>query len=118
VSIAPVATNPTASTSQVHGHHEHGGHRVAMDAAAQVLGMTHKELRAALSGGQTIASLATGKGISADTMKAAITDALTKANPNLTADRAAQLAARFLDGPRNSGGAPRSGDVDHDGDSR
>jgi hypothetical protein len=51
-------------------------------------------------------------------VKAAITDALTKANPNLTADRAAQLAARFLDGPRNSGGAPRSGDVDHDGDSR
>ena len=118
MSIAPVATNPTASTSQVHGHREHGGHRVAMDAAAQLLGMTPKELRAALTGGQTIASLASGKGISTDTMKTAISDALTKANPNLTADRAAQLAARFLDGPRNSGGAPRSGDADHDGDRR
>ncbi len=50
-------------------------------------------------------------------MKPAITDALTKADPNMTADRAQQLAQRFLDGPKNAGGAPKPGDVDNDGDS-
>jgi hypothetical protein len=82
-----------------------------MDAPARALGMSSH-------GGQTIASHVKSEGISADTVKSAITDALTKADQNKTADRAQQLAQRFLDAPKNAAVAPETGDVDNDGDCR
>ena len=119
MSIAPISATPLDSVGATRGRHNHGGgHRVAMDAAAQALGMSAKDLRTALTGGQTIASVATSKGISTDTVKSAISDALATANPNMTADRVQQLAQGFLEGPKNAVGAPKPGDVDNDGDSR
>jgi hypothetical protein len=117
VSIAPVGTAPLDTVGKADAHAHHGGRRVAMDAAAQSLGMTRQELRTALSGGQTIASIATTKGISTATVKSSMAAALLKANPNMSPDRADQIAQRFLDGPKSSSGKPKSGDVDHDGDS-
>ena len=117
MSIAPVGTTPLDTVGRADAHAHHGRRRVAMDAAAQSLGMTRHELRTALSGGRTIASIATGKGISTATVKSSMAAALLKANPNMSPDRADQIAQRFLDGPKRSSDAPRSGDVDHDGDS-
>jgi len=117
VSIAPVGTTPLDTVGKPDTHAHHGGRRLAMDTAAQALGMTRQELRTALSGGQTIASIATSKGISTASVKSSMAAALLKANPNMSPDRADQIAQRFLDGPKSSSGTSRSGDVDHDGDS-
>ena len=123
MSIGPISTNVTSAAQtvqQAHGHgHGHGMRKAGMDAAAQVLGMSTTDLRSALSGGQTLSSLAQSKGISTDKLASAISAALTKANPSLSADRAQQIATRMIEGPGSaSGSTAPGGDRDHDGDGR
>lgn len=91
-----------------------------MDAAAQALGLSPSDLRTALQSGQSLASLASAKGVSQDTLTSAITAALQKANPSLSGDQAKAIEARFLTqvpGAYEAPGVPTavSGAADPDG---
>jgi len=117
VTISPIDTSNVNRLSGAQHSHSHGGARkAAFDAAAKALGMTSSDLRASLKSGQTMASLASSKAVSTDTLTAAITTALQGANPSLSADRAATLAQRMVQGPHGSQGAPAGGHVDRDND--
>ena len=117
MSVSAVNPGAMSSASRVQGaeHHGqgHGNRKVALDAAASALSMSAAELKSALSGGQTIASLAQAKGIATDTVTSAISSALTSASSSMSADRAAQVAARFVAGPGKGGGERGN---DHDAD--
>jgi uncharacterized protein YidB (DUF937 family) len=121
MSVSAINSGAVSSASRVQGtEHEGAGHsnrKVALDAAASALSMTAADLKSALSGGQTIASLAQSKGISSDSVTSAISSALTSANPSMSADRAAQVAARFVAGPGRGESGERGGN-DNDGDDR
>ena len=78
------------------GGFEMGGQAV-LDAVAKALGMTTADLQTALQSGQTLSAIAQSKGVSADTVKAAIVaakkaqvDADVQAG-RLTADQATQI---------------------------
>ncbi|MFZ4515355.1 MAG: hypothetical protein ACOYN3_03515 [Acidimicrobiia bacterium] len=87
-------------------------------AAATALGMTTDELKDALKGGQTIEQIAQSKGVSIDTVKQALTDAVNAAidkavtDGKLTADQAtkakektAERVSNFVEyGPKRGGG--------------
>ena len=75
-------------TSQSWRTHSHP----AMDAAATTLGMSASDLRTALQSGQSLASIASSKGISEDTLTAAMAAAIEQANPNISADQATAVA--------------------------
>jgi hypothetical protein len=64
----------------------------AMDAAAKLLGMSASDLRSAMQSGQSLASIASGKGISQDTLTAAMATAIEEANPTISADQATKVA--------------------------
>jgi hypothetical protein len=129
MSLSAVSSTSTLATQQSqqvqHAHHHgHGMRKAGMDAAAQALGMSTSDLQSALKSGQTLATLAQSKGVSTDTLTTAITTALSKANPSLSSDRAAQIAQRMIEGPGAAGasqgapfaaGAPSGQDPDHDG---
>ncbi|MFN8485743.1 MAG: hypothetical protein U0768_22095 [Anaerolineae bacterium] len=73
------------------------GGQAVFDAAAKALGMTSADLQTALQSGQTLSAIAQSKGVSADTVKAAIVaakkaevDAAVTAG-RLTADQATQM---------------------------
>ena len=102
-----------------HAGHGHGGMRKAgMDAAAKALGMSSGDLQSALSGGQSLSSLAQSQGISTDSLASTISAALSSANPSLSSARSQQIAQRMVSGPGSDGrGVQGAGDVDHDGDS-
>jgi hypothetical protein len=134
MSVMPIGGQmPAAPVQQVAGHgHGHGAMRKAgMEAAATALGMSTADLRSALQSGQTMASLASTRDTTPAQVATAISEALTNANPALSADRAQQIAQRMVDGPP-SGGAPPApsvgapalaaagvgGDRDNDGDAR
>jgi uncharacterized protein (DUF2267 family) len=57
----------------------YGGWRMVEDAAGEVLGLTHAELRAAFDDGQTLADIAEAQGMSADDLKAAVVENVTAA---------------------------------------
>ena len=123
MSIAPISTTGPDATSAISGHHGHHGERkAAFDAAAKALGMTTDDLKSALRSGSTIGSLATDRGVSVDDVKKAMSDAITAANPNINADRVAQLVQRFVDGPSAAssgsgmGGQTQTHGGDRDGD--
>ncbi len=78
-----------------------------MDAAAKALGMSSNDLKSALKSGQSLDGLASEKGLSADKLKSAISDALAQSNPNLSAERANQIALRMLQGPPSSSPSSR-----------
>ena len=82
--------------------------KAAMEAAAQILGMSVSDLQTALKSGQTMQSLAKAKGIDEGTLAKAVGEALTKANPALSAGRAQLIALRMIDGA----GSDRDGDGD------
>ncbi len=67
------AVQSHAVQSQPARHHGH--HHVAMDAAAQALGMSTTDLRTALQSGQSLSSLAASKGVSQDSLISAISSA-------------------------------------------
>ncbi len=119
MSINPISGSQDFASQQAqqvqqvhhHGHHGHGMRKAGMDAAAKALGMSTDDLRTALQGGQSLASLAQSKGVSTDTLTSAIGSALTQANPQLSAARAQQIAQRMVFGPESSqaGDATRTG---------
>ena len=91
-------TDDTSSTTAVSGHHHHHHHHAmatAMSAASQALGMSASDLSTALKSGQSLSSLASSKGISQDDLVKAISDALQKADSNLSADQAKEVATRL-----------------------
>lgn len=124
MSISAISSGQSTSTQQVqkaqhHGNGQPGVRKAGMDAAAQALGLSSTDLRSALKDGQSLSALAQAKGVSTDTLAAAISSAVTKANPSLSSARVQQIAQRLVEGP----GAAESvsgaaGDQDHDGDSR
>ena len=114
MSINPTSTVSTSATQQVtqlQGHHHgHGMHKAGMDAAAKALGLSTSDLQTALKSGQTLASLAKAKGVSLETLTSAISTALSKANPSLSSQAAAQIAQRMINGPSsNATGVKQAG---------
>jgi uncharacterized protein YidB (DUF937 family) len=99
-----LSTGSAAQVQQVHHHHGHGGgaRKAGMDAAAQALGMSSSDLQTALKGGQSLSSLAQSKGVNADSLTKTISDAIAKANPSVSGDRAQQIAQRLVNGPSDS----------------
>jgi len=64
----------------------------ALDAAAKLLGMSASDLRTVMQSGQSLASIASSKGIGQDALTAAMVTAIQTANPNVSADQAAKVA--------------------------
>ena len=63
-----------------------------MDATAQLLGTTTSDLASSLKSGQSLASIASSKGVSQDDLVKAISSALQKADSSLSADQANRMA--------------------------
>ena len=70
----------------------------AMDAAAKTLGTTTSDLMSSLQNGQTLASVASSKGVSQDDLVKSISAALSQADSNLSTDQATQLATALVTG--------------------
>ena len=121
MSISAIGSGQSTSTQRVHKaqHHGQSGVRKAgMDAAAQALGLSSTDLRSALKSGQSLSALAQSKGVSTDTLAAAIGGAVAKADPSLSSARAQQIAQRLIEGSGTTGSVGgAAGDKDHDGDS-
>jgi uncharacterized protein YidB (DUF937 family) len=110
MSVYGIGEGQAPSTQQVqqmqhHGHGHSGVRKAGMDAAATALGLSSTDMRTALKNGETLTSLAQAKGVSLDSLTSAISAALAKANPNLSADRTAQIAQRIISGPSSTQGA-------------
>ena len=106
------AATQTGGTTATGGHHHHRHHvmSTAMDAAAKTLGTTTSDLMTALQNGQSLASIASSKGVSKDDLVPAISGALTQADSNLTADQASQMATALVTGtPASEGQSWTSG---------
>ncbi len=99
---APDAAAGTIATGHKHGHHRHRAAAAAMDAAATALGTTTSDLVSSLQTGQSLASIASTKGVSQDDMVKAISSALSQANSSLSTDQATQLATAMVTGPASS----------------
>ena len=71
--------------------------KVAAQAAADAIGVTMDELKAAVKGGQSVAELAQSKGVSVDDVKSAISKALSDridkavSDGKITADQATKV---------------------------
>jgi len=123
MSISAISGGQSPRTDQVqqarqHSHAHSGVRKAAMDAAAQALGMSVTDLQTATKSGQSLAAIAQSRGVSSDTVAAAITAAVTKANPSVSSVRAEQIAHRMIEGPETTmSGGTGAGDRDHDGDS-
>ena len=103
----PSGTAPAASTAATetsgphrHGHHRHRAMGVAMDAAAKALGTTAGVLVSSLQNGQSLASIASAKGVSQDDLVKTISSALSQADSSLSTDQATQLATAMVTGQR------------------
>ena len=96
-------TTGTTATSGHHHHHHHHAMSTAMDATAQLLGTTTTALATSLQSGQTLAQIASSKGISQDDLVKAISSALQQADSNLSADQATQMATTLATGTPPAG---------------
>lgn len=97
MNISALGSSQTSATQQTH-RSPAAGMRKAMDAAAEALGMSTSDMRGALRGGQSLASLATAKGVSTDTLTSAISSALTTADSSLSSDKANSIAQAIVSG--------------------
>jgi len=125
-----VTNQPAVAQTAGHHHHHHGGGgkqaQAVDEAVSKALGMTPDELKAARQQGASLNDLAQQKGVSSDTLQAAITQGLQSANPTISADRAKQIAERIASRaaqpPANANGVAgpaqpgRQGAADNDGD--
>jgi len=66
-----------------------------MSAAAQLLGMSMSDLGSALQSGQSLASIASSKGVSQNALVSALSSTIKGSNPNLTTDQASQIATQM-----------------------
>ena len=78
----------------------------AMDAAAKLLGMSASDLRTAMQSGQSLASIASSKGISQDALTAAMATAIQAANPSVSADQATKVATAIATRTAPAGAPP------------
>jgi len=118
VSIQPISSTTGFSTSTTLGstvaptmarHHRLNLQHIGLAAAAEALGMSVGDLRTALLNGASLASLASSKGISTETLAVAIPGALMQADPSLSVARATALAQRMIEG-RRTPQSPRDAD--------
>jgi len=93
------AVGGTSATSHKHGHHHHAM-GAAMDASAKALGTTTSDLVSSRQSGQSLASIASAKGVSQDDLVKAISTALSQADSNFPSDRATRLATAMVTGTR------------------
>jgi hypothetical protein len=78
----------------------------AIDAAANLLGMSAGDLRTALNGGQSLSSIAASKGVGQDDLVKAMAGAIEQANPNVSADQATRIATAMATRTRPAGEPP------------
>jgi hypothetical protein len=78
----------------------------AVDAAANLLGMSAGDLRTALNSGQSLSSIAASKGIGQDDLVRAMAGAIEQANPNVSADQATRIATVMATRTRPAGEPP------------
>jgi lambda repressor-like predicted transcriptional regulator len=78
----------------------------AMDAAAKLLGMSSSDLRSALQSGKSLADVASSKGISQDTLTAAMAAAIQQVNPGVSSDQATKVATAIATRTPPAGGPP------------
>jgi hypothetical protein len=71
-----------------------------MDAAAKALGTTTSDLVSSLQSGQSLASIASAKGVSQDDLVKAMSTELSQADSSLSSDQATQLATAMVTGTR------------------
>jgi uncharacterized protein YidB (DUF937 family) len=81
----------------------------AMDAAAKLLGMSASDLRSALQSGQSLATIASSKGISQSALTTAMSAAIQQANPSMSADDASKVATAIATRTPPAGGMPPAG---------
>jgi hypothetical protein len=94
---APAAQNPV----QAHGHHHHhGGHRQAVDAAADALGMSPDALRSQLQSGKSIADVANDRGLDVNGVESAIKTELQNRLPDASTDQLQAVADRIVNQQR------------------
>jgi hypothetical protein len=99
-------TASTSGTTSTSGHHHHHhAMSAAMDSVAKLLGTTTSDLTTSLQNGQSLATVASSKGLSQSDLVKAISSALQQADSNLSSDRATQLANALATGtpPANQG---------------
>jgi len=95
-----VSASNSSQVQQSHHRHGHGaGLKQGMDAAAKALGMSTDDLKSQLKSGKSLEDIAKQNGVSTDKLKSAISDALSQANPRLSAGRANEIAQRLFQGP-------------------
>ena len=94
--VTPSAAGAAQGTTGTHPHHHHHhGGGGAMSAASQLLGMSTSDLVAALQSGQSLASIASSRGVSQNALVSALAAAIKGSNSNLTADQATQIATQM-----------------------
>ena len=77
-----------------------------MDAALKLLGMSASDLRTAMQSGQSLASIASSKGVSEAKLEATISAAIQQANPSMSSDQAAKVATDLATRKPPAGGPP------------
>jgi uncharacterized protein YidB (DUF937 family) len=108
LNVASLGASQLTSTQSWRAHSH-----PAMDAAATALGMSASDLRTAMQSGQSLASIASSKGISQDALTAAMATAIQATNPNVSADQATKvataIATRIPPAGGPAGGPPAGG---------
>jgi uncharacterized protein YidB (DUF937 family) len=77
-----------------------------MNGAAKALGMSSNDLISALQSGQSLASIASSKGLSEDKLVAAMATSIQQANPGVSADQANKVATAMATRTPPAGGMP------------
>ena len=85
---------------------QHKRSHPAMDAAAKLLGMSSSDLRSALQSGKSLTDIASSKGISQDALTSAMAAAIQQANPNVSSERATEVATAIATRTPPVGGPP------------
>ena len=85
---------------------QHKRSHPAMDAAAKLLGMSSSDLRSALQSGKSLTDIASSKGISQDALTSAMAAAIQQANPNVSSERATEVATAIATRTPPAGGPP------------
>ena len=88
---------------------QHKRSHPAMDAAAKLLGMSSSDLRSALQSGKSLTDIASSKGISQDALTSAMAAAIQQANPNVSSERAPEVAPALATRTPPAGGPPPDG---------
>jgi|GEM_PF-1542952 lambda repressor-like predicted transcriptional regulator len=105
--VSYVQLNSAAISAVSLTSHQSGPKRSspAMSGAATALGMSSSDLLTALRGGQSLSAVASSKGVSQDTLIAAMTASIQQANPSISADQATKVATAIATRTPSAGGS-------------